>query len=59
MFLKTNALYPAERVKPCPHRHMVWSGEMPCTGILRCMMCNHTQEEIDADLATTQQREEN
>lgn len=39
-------LIPEEREKLCQHRHMPYSGRMPCTGPRRCSMCGFTEDEI-------------
>lgn len=33
------ALVPSEREKICLHKHVAWSGRVPCTGHLQCSMC--------------------
>jgi hypothetical protein len=45
-WLKVNALVPSERKKECLHSAGYrWTGTMPCTGVLKCYMCNHIKGE--------------
>lgn len=41
---KRFAQLPDEREKPCPHKMVAYSGRVPCTGLLRCLMCGETVE---------------
>ena len=44
MSLKKFALIPDERKKLCNHRgFMYWTGQIPCTGQYRCIMCGYVK----------------
>lgn len=36
---KRHALIPSERAKVCDHTTVRYTGQIPCTGPLRCVMC--------------------
>jgi len=43
---KRFALYPDVREQECKHTMFSYTGRVPCTGRLACVMCGHTSEEI-------------
>lgn len=43
---KRLALYPEARSEVCHHMHFAWSGNVPCTGRLLCVMCGYDPYEI-------------
>ena len=50
--LKVNSLIPSERLKPCTLHLYAWTGSVPCTGVEKCLLCNHvkTDRELLAEV---------
>jgi len=46
MILKRHALYPEVRKEECLHTMFAYTGSIPCTGRLECVICGFTSEEI-------------
>jgi hypothetical protein len=49
-----NAIAVVYRTDPCGHSHLAYSGSIPCTGDVRCAVCNGrwaTMEEAKAQAA--------
>ncbi len=40
--LKRNMVFREENGKPCQHAFR-WTGQIPCTGIVRCYLCGATK----------------
>jgi hypothetical protein len=50
IYKKKNALFPAEREKPCDHAlGFPFSGNIPCTGARLCPMCGARREDVLRD----------
>lgn len=44
---KVNALVPSERLKECITHHWAYSGSVPCTGLIKCTLCNSVKPTQD------------
>ena len=52
---KVNALLRSERDNECVNHHFAYNGKMPCTGLLKCTMCNTVRAQPEKDRYATPQ----